>query len=93
MTPFPFHTLCLCALALTACGKAPELDASLPAGLSQRATPDLVPVETLLSAPAPRATTEAAEALEARAARLEARAEALRRRSILSKTDRDRLER
>ncbi len=58
--------------------------ALVPATVWPDSFPTLRPIDELLSAaPAPRLSTESGDALAARATRLEARAEALRRRAVI----------
>ena len=69
--------LCLC-FALTACGEFPE--AGKPSA-ANRAYPDLEPMSQLIDNPSPDANPEELtpdELLQARAAALQARADALR---------------
>lgn len=63
---------------LSACAQFPELDATATPGVAEAAYPDLVPMETLLTAPEPRATPQARAGVEGRAAALRARADRLR---------------
>jgi len=80
-------------LALAACSQFPELDGTIPADLENADYPDLVPLEPLLARAAPVIAdpVETTEALDARAAALRARANALQRRAILDNGARTRL--
>ncbi|WP_417722355.1 hypothetical protein [Salipiger sp.] len=69
----PLPILLLCA-ALTGCTQFPELDATETPGVATAPYPSLVPLETLLAAPAPRATPEMRAGVEGRVAGLRARA-------------------
>ncbi|OIQ29827.1 MAG: hypothetical protein BM562_10555 [Alphaproteobacteria bacterium MedPE-SWcel] len=73
----------LCALALTACTRVPQLEDRLPKDLQGQPYPRLLPLGTALAAgPLPEEESAAlAETLETRAARLRRRAEDLRRRT------------
>ncbi|MFD1341420.1 hypothetical protein [Litorisediminicola beolgyonensis] len=62
------------ALTLAACTQFPELDAARSADVANAPWPDLVPIETLLAGPPPRATEAETASVSARAAELRARA-------------------
>ncbi len=73
----------LIALGLLAgCAQFPELEAGETPGVAEAPYPKLVPLETLLEAPAPVATVEMVGAVEGRAAGLRARAARLKGRSV-----------
>lgn len=77
---------------LGACTQVPELDASLPKGLKNADYPDLVPIETLISAevaPQERVETQRDD-LQARRDLLKARAKQLNTAVVDQKT-RDRM--
>ncbi|MGR3271621.1 hypothetical protein [Thalassococcus profundi] len=65
-------------LCLSACAEFPELDATATPGVATAAYPQLLPLETLLDGPAPRATPDLRAGVEGRAASLRARAARLR---------------
>ncbi len=77
---------------LAGCVSFPEVEAAESAYVEAAAYPDLVPIESLLTAPPPRATPEVRAGVEAQAGGLRARAEALRR-PILTPEERARLDR
>ncbi|MHA6344009.1 hypothetical protein [Roseivivax sp. CAU 1761] len=66
--------LVLICAGLAACTQFPEIDAAQTPGIERAPYPRLLPIDTLLAGPAPRATPEMAVALERRAAGLDARA-------------------
>lgn len=66
------------ALALAACAQFPELDAARSADVADAPWPDLLPIETLLAGPPPRATEAETDAVAARAAALRNRAARLK---------------
>ena len=61
----------------TACTQFPELDATATPGVADAPYPDLLPIDQLLRGSAARATPEVRAGVEARAAALRGRAEAL----------------
>lgn len=65
--------------ALTACTQFPELDQTATPGVATSPYPGLVPIETLLVGPTPRATDVVRQSIEARVAGLRTRADALHR--------------
>lgn len=73
---------CGVALALAACSRVPELEDRLSADLRSQPYPQLLPLGSALAQPALPQEQSAAlsESLDARAARLQRRAEALRQR-------------
>lgn len=80
-------------LFLPACTQFPELDARLPDDTRDASYPTLLPVDEILAGrrlPAKRGT-ELTETIEARVSALKTRANRLRR-SVLSPTDRARLQ-
>jgi hypothetical protein len=79
------------AAVLTGCTDFPEVDAALSRGDPQAEFPALLPFEDILSADDPRLSETDDEALIARAADLQGRADALRRPVIDGQT-RDRME-
>lgn len=62
---------------LAGCAQFPELDAARSPGVESAPYPALLPFETVLNAPEPRATSEALEGVTARADALLRRAQAL----------------
>ncbi|WP_249200535.1 hypothetical protein [Thetidibacter halocola] len=62
------------AILLTACTQFPELDAAETPGIARAPYPALLPLDSLLTGPTPRASEEDIAAIEARAARLDAQA-------------------
>lgn len=78
-------------MSLTACSAFPQLDDTLSPGVKAANYPDLVPVEALRAqASEPRIDDRMLDGIEARVARLKARAARLRG-TVLSGADRARL--
>ncbi|MBP0483395.1 hypothetical protein [Sagittula salina] len=76
------RALIVALAGLSACTQFPELDETATPGVAQAPYPRIVPLDGLLSAPAPvRATPEVIDEVTARASGLEARAEALQGRA------------
>ncbi len=95
--PIPRRPLGLTALTLTlalsACTQFPELDQNTSAETRRAPYPDLLPVEDLRARlDAPRVTDQTTLSLEARVARLRARAARLRG-TVIDDTSRQRLDR
>ncbi|GGG86829.1 hypothetical protein GCM10011415_41640 [Salipiger pallidus] len=67
-------TICLLPLALLGCAQFPELEAARTPGVAQAPFPDLLPIDSLLAGPAPRATPQMREGIEGRVEGLRARA-------------------
>ena len=82
MRRFVFVGVLACGAALGGCTQFPELDQTATPGVADAPYPDLLPLDMLLEAPAPRATPEIRAGVEARAAGLQARASALQRARI-----------
>lgn len=72
----------LCAAALAGCTQFPELEQTATPGVANAAYPALVPIETIIDGPLPRATPAVRAGVEARAAGLRARAAALQRARV-----------
>lgn len=77
LTRFHLSALFL-ATSLAACAQFPELDATQTPGVANAPYPALVPLDSLLTGPEPRATIEMVGRVEARAANLKARAARLK---------------
>ena len=71
------HRILPATLLLCACAQFPELDSTRTPGVATAPYPRLVPFETVLDAPPPRATPEAQAGVASRAESLRARAERL----------------
>lgn len=76
--------LCVALLVTAACTRVPEIEGQLTENLRAQPYPDLLPLERALrDQPLPEvAVTEVQDDLDARARRLKARADALRKRNI-----------
>ncbi|MBV2358572.1 hypothetical protein KUH32_02200 [Thalassococcus sp. CAU 1522] len=70
--------LLVCLAVLSACAQFPELEDGGAPGVDDAPYPRLLPLETLLAEPPRRATEAGTAAVQGDAARLRARAEALR---------------
>lgn len=69
--------LCLAA-GLAACTQFPDLDATRTPGVADAPYPDLVPIDTLIAGPEPRATEAAIGQVQGRVSGLQASAARLR---------------
>lgn len=87
MRPWPIFFL---ATLTTACAQFPELDDPTRSDLSTLPYPELRPIDSLLTEPAPRATPQSQAELDARAERLRRRAKGLQK-PVLDANTRDRL--
>lgn len=81
----------LLPLALLGCTQFPELDAARTPGVATAPFPALLPIESLLDGPEPRATPEMRAGIEGRVSGLRARAARLQG-PVVSASDRARME-
>lgn len=82
--------LCLCLLA--GCTQFPEVDAAEGARVDEADYPRLLPLDQILDAPESLVDATIEEQVEGRVARLKARADWIRNRTVIDKATRRRME-
>ena len=88
-TPCFLATALIAALTLTSCAEVPELDEAVPDWVATASYPDLIPLDTpaIRTAAPQQASEDLQEELDARRARLDAKARQLQGKVVDSETE------